>query len=566
MSAHDLPGVEAAGLAAVADEGVAGRLRWRFNRLRCMSAGEVLHRVGRTVLAGMERVRLLPASPVPEPDLSAARPQPWIQARPAIDAAPYLRAADRLCAGHMSLFALADVFVGRPPRWNRDPKTGIEAPLRYGKTLDYRDPVQVGDIKYLWEMNRHGHLVRLAQAWRLSGDERYSGTLARHLESWFDACPYPMGANWSSALEAALRLINWAAAWQILGGAESGVFADAAGRCLRRRWLRSVYQHAQFVHGWFSFYSSANNHLLGEAAGLFIASQTWPYWERAEVWRHRAKSLLEREAMRQNGADGVNLEQATSYQQFVLDLLILALLAGKANGHWFGVGYESRIEAMLEFLASIMDARGNVPAIGDADDARALDLGADGCPIYRSLLATGAVLFRRDEFAFKAGGVDDRTRWLLGAQADERVEPEGPVRSRLPVRRAFPEGGYYILGSDFESDEEIRVVADAGPLGYQSIAAHGHADALSFTLSVGGVEFLVDAGTYAYHTEGSWRAYFRGTGAHNTVRVDGRDQSRQGGISCGCARRGPAAASGAATAPRTRSRAGRTATRTSTIR
>ncbi|MBV8031927.1 MAG: heparinase II/III-family protein, partial [Betaproteobacteria bacterium] len=72
-------------------------------------------------------------------------------------------------------------------------------------------------------------------------------------------------------------------------------------------------------------------------------------------------------------------------------------------------------------------------------------------------------------------------------------------------------------------------VADAGPLGYRSIAAHGHADALSFTLSVAGREFLVDPGTYAYHTQARWRSYFRGTGAHNTVRIDGLDQSEPGG-------------------------------------
>ena len=77
---------------------------------------------------------------------------------------------------------------------------------------------------------------------------------------------------------------------------------------------------------------------------------------------------------------------------------------------------------------------------------------------------------------------------------------------RLPVRRAFPEGGYYILGSDFETPREIRIVADAGPLGYREIAAHGHADALSFTLSVAGRELLVDPGTYAYHTQAAWRA------------------------------------------------------------
>ena len=104
-----------------------------------------------------------------------------------------------------------------------------------------------------------------------------------------------------------------------------------------------------------------------------------------------------------------------------------------------------------------------------------------------------------------------------------------PDAVRLPVRRAFPDGGVYVLGCNFETPREIRLVADAGPLGYREIAAHGHADALAFTLSLGGHEMLVDPGTYAYHTEGEWRAYFRGTAAHNTVRVDGRDQSQPGG-------------------------------------
>jgi hypothetical protein len=99
----------------------------------------------------------------------------------------------------------------------------------------------------------------------------------------------------------------------------------------------------------------------------------------------------------------------------------------------------------------------------------------------------------------------------------------------LPVRRAFQEGGYYILGCDFETENEIRLVADAGPLGYRSISAHGHADALAFVLSVGGMEFFIDPGTYAFHTHGEWRQYFRGTAAHNTVRVDGVDQSVSGG-------------------------------------
>ena len=70
---------------------------------------------------------------------------------------------------------------------------------------------------------------------------------------------------------------------------------------------------------------------------------------------------------------------------------------------------------------------------------------------------------------------------------------------------------------------------DAGPLGFLSIAAHGHADCLSLLLSVSGKELLVDPGTYCYHTEREWRDYFRSTAAHNTVRVDGVDQSQIAG-------------------------------------
>src|SRR5262249_2814294 len=61
-----------------------------------------------------------------------------------------------------------------------------------------------------------------------------------------------------------------------------------------------------------------------------------------------------------------------------------------------------------------------------------------------------------------------------------------------------------------------------------AIAAHGHADALSFTLSAGGSQILVDPGTFTY-AAGRWREYFRGTAAHNTVRIDSCDQSVYGG-------------------------------------
>jgi hypothetical protein len=184
---------------------------------------------------------------------------------------------------------------------------------------------------------------------------------------------------------------------------------------------------------------------------------------------------------------------------------------------------------MLEFIAAVMDAGGHVPMIGDADDAVMVRFSREPefCP-YRSLLATGAVLFNRGDFKAKAGRFDEKSRWLLGDAASERFGAL-TVAAAKPARLAFPEGGYYVLGQDFGTPCEVKTVVDAGPLGYLSIAAHGHADALAFTLSAGGHEILVDPGTYAYHCQKRWRDYFRGTSAHNTVRVDGEEQSVPGG-------------------------------------
>jgi hypothetical protein len=93
----------------------------------------------------------------------------------------------------------------------------------------------------------------------------------------------------------------------------------------------------------------------------------------------------------------------------------------------------------------------------------------------------------------------------------------------------FPDGGYYVMGTRFGSEDEVLAVVDCGPLGFLSIAAHGHADALSFTLSAGGMPILVDPGTFAYHTQKKWRDYFRSTFAHNCLALDGKDQSTIGG-------------------------------------
>lgn len=508
-------------------------LKWKLHRLSAMSGREVGYRVKQRVQASVEQFGLHSAEP--PPPIGGQTGAPWVATLPVtFDIDKYRHAADEILAGRFPVFAMPAAELGFPPQWNRDPKTGKQAPIRFGKTLNYRDEAIVGDIKYLWEPSRHSQLVTLAQAWHLTGDHRYSQGCRVLLESWFDQCPYPSGVHWTSSLEHAIRLVNWSFAWHLLGGNAATLFQGAAGEAFKQRWLTSVYQHCQFIAGHFSRYSSANNHLLGELMGLFIASITWPLWKRSERWMSSARRELEREMLQQNAEDGVNREQANWYHHEVADMMMLSGLVARANGCDFSTAYWQRLRRMLDYIASIMDADGHVPNFGDADDAIIARLDPDATTdVYRSLLATGAVLFDSAEFKFKSlmpgGVVDDKTRWLLGDAAAAKYDSIDMSQISLPIRRDFLRAGYFILGDRFETRREIRIVADAGPLGYLSIAAHGHADALSFTLSAGGRELLIDPGTFAYHTQRLWRDYFKGTSAHNTVRIDRVDQSVSGG-------------------------------------
>ena len=134
----------------------------------------------------------------------------------------------------------------------------------------------------------------------------------------------------------------------------------------------------------------------------------------------------------------------------------------------------------------------------------------------------------------------DNTRVLLDADVPTSPEASLPARlagfEKVPSRdwrhrevSSFEDAGLHLLSSERGSATEILSLFDAGPQGFLSLAAHGHADALSFTLSVGGKQVLVDSGTYCYHSEPRWRNYFRSTKAHNTVTVDGVDQAVAGG-------------------------------------
>jgi hypothetical protein len=495
---------------------------WLVNRLRCMSVAEVGYRIRQAAVTRVaKRVRARAAPPLPRartfnrsgadlgsPSLSQAE-------RDAL-----LADADSICAGHVVLFANRRFDVGVPPVWNRDPDSGVTGPAIYAGDITITNREQVGDIKHVWELNRHLHLVRLAQAWTVTGDVAWLHALHQQLRSWLDQCPPLVGPNWTSSLELGIRLINWSLVWQLIGGEGSGLFAGDEGQRLRADWLDSIHAHCSAIARNLSRHSSANNHLIGELAGLYVGASVWPCWKASGAWLEQARRELEHEAQAQFSRDGVNREQAFAYHVFSCEFLFVAGLVGQACDHPFSRGYWTALLRALRFLRSVRDVGGNVPMVGDADDGIVFRLDAPAGDRAEQLLALGDTVLRRMP-ATHAG-----VRWLLHTVPGKRPEAD-PHESETGW--AFPDGGYLLFGSHFGEPNEIKGMVDCGPLGYLGIAAHGHADALALTMSVGGEECLVDPGTYSYWQEHKWRDYFRGTSAHNTVRIDGLDQSVSGG-------------------------------------
>jgi len=102
----------------------------------------------------------------------------------------------------------------------------------------------------------------------LSGEAKYAEGIRVLLDSWFDQCPYPLGPNWTSSLEHAVRLVNWSFAWHLLGGEASPLFMDDAGQAFKRRWLEVIYQHCHFIAGYFSGFSFSQQSFAGRIHGL----------------------------------------------------------------------------------------------------------------------------------------------------------------------------------------------------------------------------------------------------------------------------------------------------------
>ena len=488
-----------------------------------MSAREVLFRLQRILVQTVERFRIavgwrpLPVGGI-SPRLALFGTDPdiipdWQQS--------FQLDTNRLkdyMAGRIDFFGHELLDIGMPVAWHRDPVTRTEVPRVFGKSINYRNDRLVGNIKFIWELGRHQHLVPLAVAYAVTSDVHYRDAIVGQIDGWIDDNPYAIGIHWCSALEVSLRLVSWALIHSllVLRDGEQGLFASVRDQ---ERLGTSIYQQAWFVRHFLSRYSSANNHLIGELCGLWVACRTFDLGEQGDEWGIFAREELEREARLQVHDDGVDREQAAYYHLWVLEYFLCCWLVGERSGAEFSSEFSDTILAMARFLEDICPDGGEPPQLGDADDGFVARFGPSWSQQpYRELLSAVHAVFGKVNQADT-----EKAFWYRSIlPSGEQSLPQLDWHRSYPV--VYPQGGYIIMGG-----ASYHLVFDVGPLGYLGIAAHGHADALSFCLAIDDVWWLVDPGTYAYHSAPEWRSYFRGTSAHNTVRVNGVDQSQMGG-------------------------------------
>ena len=442
------------------------------------------------------------------------------------EAARIVREADEICAHHFRLLGYDNLdYSGNNQDidWHLDAVHKKRAPLAPWFRIPYLDFKAVGDHKVIWELNRHQHLVTLAKAWLLTGDQKYVRELIAQWRSWIKANPYPLGMNWSSTLEVAFRSLSWLWVDHLL--ADAPAYSE-----FRAELIPALAFHGRYIERYLSTYFSPNTHLLGEAVAMFFLGTLYPQMPHAARWKQEGWQVVLREAGRQVRPDGVYFEQALHYHVYALDFFLYSRMLAAANDFPVPAVYDDALGQMLTVLQSLSQA-GPPEGFGDDDGGRVFNPRRNQTEHMTDPLALGALVFNRHDLW--AAQLTEESIWLFGdgaiAALDAAKMPDNPsdANSARPTRPlssvAFRDGGIYVLTDSSPCPQTMMV--DAGPQG-AGRCGHGHADALSIRFTMNGERWLVDSGTGVYASpDPRERDTFRGTAAHNTLRVDGVDQA-----------------------------------------
>ena len=420
--------------------------------------------------------------------------------------------AEKYLDGKFDLLGFGEFDLGVPIDWLREPRTGGEFSVEYHwAEMNGAMHGKVGENRLMFELNRHQHFFTLGQAYWLTGDERYAVAFIMQICGWMQQNPPQMGVNWASSLEVSFRSISWLWALHFFKNSPNltpSIFLSI---------VKYLQLHGRHLETHLSTYFSPDNHLTGEALGLYYLGTLLPELKRAAVWKEKGREILISEIGRQVLNDGTYFGRSIYYHRYTTDFYLHFLLLSRINQEKIGNEAENKIIGLLEFLMHATRPDGSTPLIGDDDGGKMLPVTNNLSDDFRGTLATGAVIFGRNDFKFVAGDQTEEMFWLLGAEGMRKFKRLEPLAPQV-TSRDFTDGGFYISRDSWNKDSDFLLI-NTGKSTAESFP-HSHCDALSFDLAVQGRTILNDIGTFSFYENSSARNYFRTTAAHNTLVID----------------------------------------------
>lgn len=393
-------------------------------------------------------------------------------------------------------------------KWHSGFQTEKEWPLTFSYNLNYKQRDDIGDARTNWELNRHFQFILLAKSYYVTADKSYLNELKRLWEDWNYNNPFLYGISWTSVMEIAIRSISWMFMLSFLkkSNANEKDFLEKI-ECGILNMTGYIVQH-------YSRYSSANNHLIVEATAIGLAGFCFNH----STWKNLSIKILSDELYLQNYKDGVNKELSLHYQSFVMEAYALMIHCLQINGKVIPEEWKDMLSKMSEFVAHCLCREGTACEFGDNDEGKILDLQGGDIHHYNYVLQLCSLVLHKRYDSFE--NIHENIYWLFSNKVIDEIK-HLPIYDNTPSR-CFPIGGNSLLR---DHNNNILIGIDHAALGFGSIAAHGHADALSFQLFIKGIPVFVDPGTYIYHCNLGARNEFRKTINHNTVCIQQHDQS-----------------------------------------
>ncbi|MCP3101741.1 heparinase II/III family protein [Myxococcus sp. K15C18031901] len=426
-----------------------------------------------------------------------------------------------LARAHAALRQEWDVFgtpvsfgEGRPVDWSLDVMSGHRYPLAPVERLPLHSTGN--DPKYPWVLGRLDSVIALAQgAWVAGpGDERARliSAFVMQVLDFLQANPVGQGVHWTCAMEVGLRAANLAQALVMLADAPQvrrpeflvpvlGALADHSA------WVEAHLEDRGAV---------PNNHLVSNHVGLLVVGLLFPELPGASRQVALAVRGLCEQMAAQVHVEGTSFEGSIPYHRLSVELFTLAHVVARGAGVPLGFAYENRLRRMFHVVRAWCSETGLAPQIGDNDSGRVFPWRERGDTEQGYLVGLGAALFA--DPGLGGGELPDEAAWLLGRHGLERWRRLPPAVAPMSV--SLPEGGFHILRGG-----GAVVTVSAGKQGQRGVGGHSHNDKLSFELHLGGRPVIVDPGTGSYTRDPAARNAFRGTAMHNTVQVDGMEQS-----------------------------------------